>query len=321
MTLIAVDTPVMETPEVITVKPEIITPKRGIVIIALGHPYYGQYAGNLAMSIKATEPTMDITLLHDGNSTSYLGNYARFFNRKIIVPQEHKTASGIFAPLITKLKAIHLSPYEETIIIDADTIWLPKKMPSHLFDELDQHELWIQSRGALSLLDGRSWPTDSSYWLDLNILQERVPGAHYWNLSSEVMYFKKTEPVQQFFERAAAHYASLLTGGHWAFSRPFAGGVPDEAALSLALIDMPQLASWQHGHTVFFWFNAEQKYLEPFELHARYYGLSMGGSRQNKQVHAIYNSLAQYYANRVGLGAPVFHARDKATFLPERAKI
>ena len=46
--------------------------KRGVLLVGLGAPYYGNLACNLAASIKATSPSIPVCLVHSGDSISHL---------------------------------------------------------------------------------------------------------------------------------------------------------------------------------------------------------------------------------------------------------
>src|SRR5678809_433727 len=97
----------------------------GILIIATKHPYYGRMAFNLAASIRASEKECNICVLHSGRGLSHLTDAQKEIFNDVI---EIKESNGVG----TKLWAIEYTPYDNTLIIDADNLWFKKK-PSELF--------------------------------------------------------------------------------------------------------------------------------------------------------------------------------------------
>ena len=69
--------------------------KRGVVLIACGHPFYGNMAAHLAASIKFSSPDMPIALLHDASGIRHLNNEKlNLFDNKITAPTISYTNKG-----------------------------------------------------------------------------------------------------------------------------------------------------------------------------------------------------------------------------------
>jgi hypothetical protein len=75
---------------------EATTAKQGILLLALGQPHYGNYAANLAMSIKFNLPEMPIALLHDDTAIRHISGDKRIevFDQLIQVPKEFYQVDG-----------------------------------------------------------------------------------------------------------------------------------------------------------------------------------------------------------------------------------
>jgi len=105
-------------------------PLRGIMLVATGHPYYGNMAYNLAISIKSVED-ISIAVVFTGASLSHLSaSQVAIFDHKIEAPDDYRTGFGV------KLHLDQLTPYDQTLCLDVDMLWLSRK-PSDLFDELN----------------------------------------------------------------------------------------------------------------------------------------------------------------------------------------
>ena len=59
--------------------------KRGVVLLALRHPYYGNMASQLCAGIKFISPETKIALLHDKKGIGHLTNIRlNLFDEKIV---------------------------------------------------------------------------------------------------------------------------------------------------------------------------------------------------------------------------------------------
>jgi hypothetical protein len=193
--------------------------KRGIIIVACGHAYFGRLAWNFAMSVKAVDKDFPIAVVHSEQSLSHVSLDKRWvFDHMILLPGG--TGFG------TKLEIHRLSPFEETLYCDVDMAWMPKRSPHDLFDELTRVEF-------TSITEGHTEDKSQKYyfWSDPEEVRKKykIEGRLYqWR--SEVMYFKKTEKVREMFTLAREiHVNPGLTS-----VIKFGNQVPDELALIIA---------------------------------------------------------------------------------------
>ena len=57
------------------------TETKGVLILALGHPYYGRMAAQLAMSIKSNTPKINISVVKTPNSLNHCNaDYLKYFD-------------------------------------------------------------------------------------------------------------------------------------------------------------------------------------------------------------------------------------------------
>lgn len=275
----------------------------GILIFALGHPYYGRYAFNLAVTIKAVE-NIPIALVHDSTSISHLDDYQKVVFDHLI-PSDLKPGCG------AKLHAYELSPFESTLLLDADMIWLPVHKPSELFDQLKGKEF-------TGITEGSTENPSSHYffWADIEEIREKyqISGpVHQWR--TEVMYFERSEKVSAMFSEAIAihkdHGLSKV--------KDFAEGIPDELSINISAAKHnlnPHKPGWQPSY----WPQLYQNRVpERGTLYREYYLLSAGGNMNTENVKQLYNSIVKAQAPKVGL-SHCFGLQSKYSFLKERRK-
>lgn len=291
-----------------------VEPTKGIVIVALGHPYYGNYAHQLAISIKFTTPSIPITLLHDGRGASHLtgAKLAHFDNVVVLQPSDY-TTNGRTDYLRPKSLMNVLSPYDRTMWLDADMIALPRKSIAALFDELSGIHFTMSSRGAH---DAKTAKAGFIHWADpQDVVKEYgIKGGVFYNVSSEFMYFEKGPKADAFFLELRSIYDNMLVP-----YKQFGNGMPDELAFFIALATTKTKL---HAEVFLpcYWEPFHRRNLKGREMYDEFYFMSVGGAFQDTSTTRLYNDLAKFYCNKFGVEYP-FPLRNKSKFLPERHSI
>lgn len=283
---------------------------RGIVIIAAGVHTYGQWAVNLAMGLKQTDHTTNITLLWQDKAKELIEPYISIFDNVIEIPKECTTRNGLESLLRAKTCLYELSPYEETIYIDADVMWLPYKGINGLFDEIKDVDITIGNRGKTDL------NTDPKLiWCKSEDMRNVYGDVTIYNLSSEFIYFKKNDKVKEFFDLAKYYFDNPGVD----YTR-FSGTVPDELAFQIAMIKTG-IIPHKIPYLPFYWEPYEKKNKALEQLYKEgWYGYSIGGATLNAQQKAIYDGLSKIYAKGFGIKYP-FLSRNKRDILPSRKDI
>lgn len=277
--------------------------KQGILIIALGHPYYGRYAFNLAITLKAVED-IQIAVVHDNTSLSHLDDTQKaVFD--ILVPCDLKPGCG------AKLHAYDLSPFDQTLLLDADMVWLPVHKPSELFKELEGIEF-------TGITEGSTDNPSSHYffWAQIEEIRSKygiTSTIHQWR--TEVLYFEKSDKVKEMFADAIN-----INANHGLSSvKEFAEGIPDELSINISAGKHelnPHKPNWQPSY----WAKMHQdKIPEPSTLYREYYLLSAGGNMNTDNVKQMYNNIVKAQAPKLGL-THCFPLQSKHSFLTERRK-
>lgn len=292
---------------------KVTTPTQGVVLLALNHAYYGNYAAQLAASIKFSAPDTKITLLHDGKGATHLiEKRLSLFDKVIKIDTSYYTIKGRYEYLKPKAYMYELSPYDTTIFLDADMLWLPKRPITEVFNKLKDIDFTMANRsnGDISKVKNGfiSWCNPQEI-----IDKYNVAGILY-NLSSEFFYFKKTKEVQEFFKAAQDCFNDIKVN-----HLQFATGIPDELPFEIAMLQTglyPHTSPWLPSY----WQQFRNERLAPADMYNIYYAYSCGGAMQSDAVKRFYNNLAQFYCNKLGLGA-YFPLISKRQFLPERINI
>lgn len=287
---------------------DLVKKNKGVCLMACGSPYYGAWALNLAASLKSTQSDCNITLLWQGQAKTYIEPYIHCFDRIIEIPTECTTRNGLESLIRAKTCLYDLSPYDETIYFDADTIFFPFKGVFGLFDKLDNctFSIGCRSKNDLANTDPRL------IWSSADSIKEKFGEVNIFNLSSEFIYFKKCDKIKAFFDEVK----NCFDNPEIDYVR-FAGSVPDELAFQLAMIKTG-VEPHQVPFLPFYWEPYEKKISNLSELYkTEFYGYSIGGSTLLPIQVDAYNTLAKVYATNFGFKYP-FLAKSKRELFPNR---
>lgn len=281
--------------------------KKGILIIAVKHAYYGNMAYNLAVSIKAQDASLPIALLYDEIGCAELSEAQKsIFDHTI-------HAKGDWRGL--RFSVPQVTPFEKTLFMDADQVWLKEK-PSEVFDILDSTNFTCVNQGYVDLETGEDLSGRYPWGADLDELKKayRLTKGKLWKIRGEFILFKKSKKIVDLFTMAAryceAPKVKLL---------PFAGGIPTEWAFDIALnkagIDC-HLPGWQPS----FWpITYKGTTLHLWEMNKLYHTLSVGGSQFTPHQKKIYDLVMDGSCYKLGL-KNLLPLRPKNNYIPERKK-
>lgn len=283
---------------------------KGVVLIAAGMPLYTHYAANLAMSIR-DHSGIPIVLFTEGAGINYLFQDQKdLFTDILELPVEFYMTIDGPRYVKAKLHLYDLSPFDETLFLDVDMIFsdtrLSGKKIEDLFKENEKREIQFACRGEKKMQEGIR-----SEWVNLTEVKNIHGFDHWYELSSEVIYFKKGETAQKVFDTAIQYYDNpgmgikrwVIENGHAKLEEKanaiaeFAGGIPDEVPFSMALektgvkIQAPYLPSyWQPQYFA--------KLIPDAEVQRRFPLVSIGGAALQPNTKRIYNTLVKHYASK-----------------------
>jgi hypothetical protein len=306
---------------------------RGILIIALGSPEYGRMAANLASSIRFADKDMKIHLVWSGESISHLTDaHKALFTSMAECPKEYYSKphpkslpvrqagfaekEGLQNPLLRRgqgeektvyIKAktcmYELSPFDETLFLDADMIWFSNrqfKNATTVFNELKGVELTFQNRGHFDLSKD-VLNENYSNWCNIKEVKEKYfTGAiekgkgRFYHLHSEFVFFRRSESNRQFFDLCREIFDNPKVK-----PAAFDGDIPDELAFDIA-VALTGKNPHKENYLPIHWFAMDGK-VSMHDLHDKYYGLSIGGNNLPARVVEKYKMLAKVYARALGL--------------------
>ncbi len=287
---------------------------KGILILALGNAYWGRWAQNLAMSIKANDPGMNITLLYAGNGKNQI-THTHLFEKILEVPSKYYTTDGRIEYMKVKTALYKLSPYSETIYLDADIIWINSKTTTDLFKELDKVDFTMANRSWMNL-ESEGLNDEFGVWASPKYIKEhfKFKKGKYYNLSSEMIYFKKDKKIAKLFTDAFKLWDVGFN------HRIFNGGMPDELPFTISMIKN-DLYPHKDNYKPFYWeaaTNPPQR-LEGGDLKA-FYAYSMGGNKAHPIMKKTYDNYVKFYGRQFNIAHPYLWI-DKRTWMPGRSNL
>ena len=217
---------------------------KGTCLLAVGNPCFGQYAYNLAASIKYKDPDASICVFTEGNTLHALGdNKNAIFDYILPAPLEalymknHRRYPNRF-----KLSLHRYSPYDYTIYLDADSIWISSHRITELFDRFIGADVDFagQCEDMIDLRTDYFIHKRALNGIGANVVEGFTPKLSYkshrmYQLHGQFLLFKKTARVRGYFNEALCLYDRMESGGltqeaNWKWY----GEAVEELALSVA---------------------------------------------------------------------------------------
>ena len=275
---------------------------RGILLIATGHPYYGNMAYNLACSIKSVEPDTNIAVVHDDISLTHLTEEQRAtFAHCIMLPENYRTGFG------AKLHADQLTPFDKTLLLDVDMLWLGKK-PSELFTELNGVSFTIITEGNSDKPNNKYY-----FWAEPEEIKKEYSVPLVWQTRSEVLYFEKGCKVFK-MARALKPEKKLKT------IRMFGPWIPDELYFNIAMAvteTEPHTPNWMPAY----WARLHGEVMPNIAVcYKDYFLLSFGSNAASPIMKRAYDNVMKVVCNKLRMPY-MFKLKSKKEWAPERLKI
>lgn len=279
--------------------------EKGIVIVVTGHSYYGRMAYCLALSIKAVDPSVQIAIMYNGNALNHLGtDQYEFFDHVI------KLDDSVPSNPICKLYGALLSPFDKTIVLDADTLWLPFNQPSKVFDELEGVDF-------TGITEGREDDPHPQYffWANVEEIKEKYKlKTQIYQWRSEFIYF--TRAGRRILERALE---ITLNPGLDSVMK-FAYNVPDELGINIATAEAGVLPH-QYKFIPTYWPMMHGNSIPAIsQLGLKYYLVSFGSNRASNTVRGVYDIIMGAACTAIKR-RHVFPLIQKKDFLPKERNL
>lgn len=282
---------------------------KGIIIFAVGSPYYGKLAYNLCVSIKAVED-FPVCIVHSSQSISHLSeDQKNIFDQFIELPPNVPMGCG------AKLWGYDISSFKETLLLDADMLWLPQRKPSDLFNELKEVNFTSITEGYWTK-EVKDINPVYFFWADPAEISEVYKVAKVYQWRSETMYFKKGELIEDMFKTAQRVF---IDSGLKSEAK-YATGTADELGLNVAAAvhDVhPHVYKWKPAY----WHLLNKgAYPEFAALYSNYYLASFGSNVASTISRQFYDRIMKAACYKLGR-AHVFPLISKRGMIPERMKM
>lgn len=296
--------------------------EKGILLIALGHPIYGKMAAALAASIKVTKTEIPIVLYCNEQSKSRLmEGEKKLFDQMHIMPEEYYKTNGIERFLKAKTFVYDLSPFDETIFLDVDMIWNPKKKPEDLFEELNNLDFTMCNEGYVDFASGiNKLKPNYTFWFDLAEFRtkysrnRRIINNKLYQLRSEFVYFKKNKRMEKYFTTVKDLYDNPQIEVTYV-----GNGLADEYAYNVASCLMAIYPHVDYYSPMYWYYKYTSKKPSRGEILKDFYLISMGGNKSDKFSEDFYNDIAASSYQQLGLYNAHKHI-NKQKVLTERNK-
>lgn len=290
--------------------------EKGVLIIALGHAHYGQMAANLALSIKFKSPEIPIKLVWAENALSHLApdKLALFDEIEECPHAYYHRKDGKRVYVQAKTHMYDLSPFKETIFIDADVIMCPRKTIAQAFEMLKDVDFTMENRSKIDL--SKSNGTDFYQWANVkDVIAAYGKKGFLYGLHSEFVYFKRCQKMRTYFATVKKIFANPVV-------KPVTwdGDIPDEFAFAMAMIKH-DIYPHKDKFVPLYWYLTDKALGTTLEfVHSNYFGYSIGGNNTPDQVKRKYNQMARAYARKLNVQHP-WKVIAKRIFAQSRIKM
>jgi len=277
--------------------------RRGIILIALGAPYYGQLAANLAASIQFTcGGRMPIHLVWAENALAHLTQQKLgLFTTMQECPHEyyHRGAKTVYVKAKTHL--YDLSPFDKTIFLDVDSIMLGRNTLEQAFENLKHLDFTMENRSRLNLAQPNI--TDDYLWANVSDVKRVFSSGDgfLYGLHSEFIYWKKCEKLAEYFETVK----EVFKDPQIPMKHVFDGDIPDEFPFAMAMIKH-RMYPHECPYRPLYWYLTDAKKIgssKEMIVH-NHIGYSVGGNATPPPVRKFYDRLAAAYFKKLKLQYP-----------------
>lgn len=223
--------------------------ERGIILLAIGSPAYGNFAFNMAVSIREYSPNLPIQLIYEEHAISHLNEWQRsFFDWLTLIDSEDsRYPDGKLFPANAKLHLYEYSAFEKNIYLDVDGLVIKDLTP--LFD-LCQHAggyYYSQMSGVHEIKDDKNDFTGLQ-WAKVNDIISHYglkTGDVIPAINSSFQYFTHSEETEALFTEALALLNNPIPMNLHPQKWGKKGFQPDELYMDVALAKkklIPELA-------------------------------------------------------------------------------
>ena len=210
-------------------------------MLAFGKRGYGFAAYNLAISIRAFNTTIPITLYYDDVAMAQIEeSKLSIFNNRVKIKNELLYNNGSFDPGYTKVNLYELYPYDLNLYLDVDALCLKDIGP--LFDIMEKKVsngsyFYTHIIDTHTIDKGRDfksmqWAWADDIWKHFQLKQDDV----FYATNSSYQIVKKGKEAKKFYDQIKKNYSNPIPVDK--LRMKWGGGQPDELYMNAALCQL-----------------------------------------------------------------------------------
>lgn len=276
---------------------------RGVVLLAMGSPLYGRMAFNCALTLKAQRPQTPVRLWWQGRALQELQQqHLDFFDELIELPQDYYIYDGKAQYFKVKTRLNELTPFDETLYLDADVAFFRNGLLRKWLDRRDLPIWTAQTFNLLSCDTGEKLvetPYGHQTWSDPVATKKHFEwpeGRTIAQINSSFLFWKKTRETEAFWQRVEELWDEPLPR----FAR-FRNTIPDELLFNIAAAEQPAMRAPEVPFTPIYC-NHEMPWPGPSAVRKRHFGITTYGE-------AALTHVANQYNYAVETAHEVYHRR------------
>lgn len=246
-------------------------------MLAFGKRGYGFAAYNLAVSIRAFNTTIPITIYHDDVALSQIeASKYTVFDKMLPLSQDLIYPNGVFDPGFAKVNLYDLYPYDLNLYLDVDAICLKDIGP--LFDIMEkkcqgENFFYTHIIDTHTIDKGRDfksmqWAWADDIWRHFELKKDDV----FYATNSSYQIVKKCKKAKEFYEQIKKNYANPIPVDK--LRMLWGGGQPDELYMNAALCQL-KISAQMDTDVMFFGGDLNHTFTE---IENKFYFLSLYGA-------------------------------------------
>lgn len=247
-------------------------------MLAFGKRGYGFAAYNLAVTIRAFNATIPITVYHDDIAFSQVEEEKlKVFDQMLPMSNDLIFNNGVFDPGFAKVNIYDLYPYDLNLYLDVDALCLKDVAP--LFDIMekkcqgDENFFYTHIIDTHTIDKGRDfksmqWAWADDIWKHFKLGKDDV----FYATNSSYQIVKKCEKAKQFYEQIKKNYSNPIPVEK--LRMVWGGGQPDELYMNAALCQLKIFAQMDTD-VMFFGGDLNHTFTE---IEKKFYFLSLYGA-------------------------------------------
>lgn len=248
---------------------------KGIVLLAFGKRGYGFAAYNLAVSIRAYNKTIPITLFYDNQAFNQVEESKMgIFDQRIPLKEEQFYKDGRFDPAWMKINMYELLPYDLNLYLDVDALCLKDVAP--LFEKIEKEKknfFYTHIIGTHTIDKGRDfaamqWAWADDIWKHFKLSAEDV----FYATNSSYQVIRKGAKAKKFFEHIRKNYENPIPVDK--LRMKWGGWQPDELYMNASLCQLKVQAEMDID-VMFFGGDLRHNFTE---IEEKFYFLSLYGA-------------------------------------------